>query len=429
MDTKDITFDLTLKEYKKTIKRLFLDNYFVKTRDTNTNDIVVIEKSFSKLIDSVIEGKIENSIKICEEITEHSVKINLPYVFLVHEFIQLHKIIVGVVLENYDKNSMLSIYNLQLIFEDVIAKNYLESYTVSLLAKNNVRINSLKDIYEKNIVQYYKSHLLWLSSLVKSVQDKKHPFPETNHTLCAFGQWLHSSGKDIIQNNSKYKEVEKQHQNLHLMATKIKSYMEKENVENHIILTYLEKAEMISLILGTELALIDNTLINSTSSKDTLTGALSRQKLAQLYTNQHEISFATSQPFVIAISDLDNFKRVNDTYGHLAGDKVLKGFVETAKKQMRNSDMIIRYGGEEFIFIFPAVSYEIGKKILEKIRVAFEEFEVEFEGNSIKTTVSIGMMALDSNDENLNLKDLEDAISIIDKKLYHAKNEGKNKIV
>ncbi len=429
MHTKDITFDLTLKEYKETIKRLFLDNYFVKTRDTNTNDIVVIENSFSQLIDSVIEGKIENSIKICEEITSHSVKINLPYVFLVHEFIQLHKIIVGVVLEHYDKTNMLSIYNLQLVFEDVIAKIYLESYTVSLLAKNNVRINSLKDIYEKNIVQYYKSHLLWLSNLVKSVQDKKHPFPETNHTLCAFGQWLHSSGKDIIQNNSKFKEVEKQHQNLHLMATKIKSYLEKENVENHIILTYLEKAEMISLILGTELALIDNTLINSTSSKDTLTGALSRQKLAQLYTNQHEISIATTQPFVIAISDLDNFKSVNDTYGHLAGDKVLKGFVETAKKQMRNSDMIIRYGGEEFIFILPAVSYEIGKKILEKIRVAFEEFQIEFEGNIIKTTVSIGMMALDSNDENLNLKDLEDAVSIIDKKLYHAKNEGKNKIV
>ncbi len=429
MDTKDITLDFTINEYKETIKKLFLDNYFVKTRDTNLKDITVIEDRFAQLIDSVLDGKLEMSIKICEKITEESVKINLPYVFLVHEFIQLHKIIVGVVLENFDKNSMLSIYNLQLIFEDVIAKIYLESYTVGLLAKNNVRINSLKDIYEKNIVQYYKSHLLWLSSLVKSVQDKNNPFPETNHNLCAFGQWLHSSGKDIIQNNSKYKEVEKQHQNLHLMATKIKSYMEKENVENHIILTYLEKAEMISLILGTELALIDNTLINSTSSKDPLTGALSRQKLAQLYTNQHEISIATAQPFVIAISDLDNFKRVNDTYGHLAGDKLLKGFVETAKKQMRNSDMIIRYGGEEFIFIFPAVSYDIGKRILEKIRIAFEEFEVEFEGNSIKTTVSIGMMALDSNDENLNLKDLEDAVSIIDKKLYHAKNEGKNKIV
>jgi len=91
--------------------------------------------------------------------------------------------------------------------------------------------------------------------------------------------------------------------------------------------------------------------------------------------------------------------------------------------------MIIRYGGEEFIFIFPAVTYEIGKKILEKIRIAFEEFEVDFEGNRIKTTVSIGMMELDSNDENLNLKDLEDAIAIVDKKLYHAKNEGKNKVV
>ncbi|MBI3873475.1 MAG: sensor domain-containing diguanylate cyclase, partial [Arcobacter sp.] len=253
--------------------------------------------------------------------------------------------------------------------------------------------------------------------------------PELNHNLCDFGKWLTSDGKNIIQNNSKYKEIEKQHINLHLMSSKIKNILEKEHIESHIILTYLEKAEMYSLLLGTELALIDNTLINSTISKDPLTGALSRQKLSQLYTNQLEISLATSQPFIIAICDLDNFKNVNDTYGHVAGDKVLAGFVSVAKSHMRNSDMIIRYGGEEFVFILPAVRYEIGKRILEKIRHGFEAFFVDFENNIIKTTVSIGMMEIDSNDENLRIKNIDDAVAIIDKKLYHAKNEGKNKIV
>ena len=77
----------------------------------------------------------------------------------------------------------------------------------------------------------------------------------------------------------------------------------------------------------------------------------------------------------------------------------------------------------------PAYSSELKGNILEKIRVAFENYEVFFEGNAIHATVSIGMMELNSSDENLNIKDLEDAVSIVDKKLYHAKNEGKNKIV
>lgn len=429
MKNLHLSSDYQLKDHKDEIKSLFLDNYFVKARDFYTNEISAIENNFSKLVDCVIDHETDICLEVCEEITKDSIKIGLPYVVLVHEFIQFHKIIVGFVLGNYEKDEMQRVYQLQLKFEDIIAKLYLESYTIGLLAKNNLRINSLKDIYEKNIVQYYKSHLEWLCDLVKTVQNKENDFPQINHNLCTFGKWLANDGKNIIQNNSKYKEIEKQHQNLHLMASKIKTYLEKDEIENHIILTYLEKAEMISLSLGTELALIDNTLINSTASKDPLTGALSRQKLTQLYSNQHEISIATAQPFVIAISDLDNFKKVNDTYGHIAGDKVLKGFVDVAKKHMRNSDMVIRYGGEEFIFIFPAVTYEIGRKILEKIRVAFESLEVEFEGHSIQTTVSIGMMELNSTDQNLNIKDLEDAVSMIDKKLYHAKNQGKNKIV
>ncbi len=429
MKNLNLSSDYRLRDHKDEIKSLFLDNYFVKARDFYTHEITTIENNFSKLVDCVIDNENDVCLEVCEEITKDSITIGLPYVVLVHEFIQFHKIIVGFVLGNYEKDEMQRVYQLQLKFENIIAKLYLESYTFSLLAKNSLRINSLNDIYEKNIVQYYKSHLEWLSTLVKTVQNKAEGFPEINHNLCSFGQWLTKDGKNIIQNNSKYKEIEKQHQNLHFMASKIKTYLEKDEIENHIILTYLEKAEMISLSLGTELALVDNTLINSTASKDPLTGALSRQKLSQLYSNQHEISIATAQPFVIAISDLDNFKSVNDTYGHIAGDKLLKGFVEVAKKHMRNSDMVIRYGGEEFIFIFPAVTYEIGKKILEKIRVAFENYEVLFEGNTIHATVSIGMMELNSTDENLNIKDLEDAVSIVDKKLYHAKHEGKNKIV
>ena len=185
---------------------------------------------------------------------------------------------------------------------------------------------------------------------------------------------------------------------------------------------------MLSLSLGTELALIDNTLINSKASKDPLTGALNRQRLNQLYINQLEISFATSEPFILVMCDFDYFKNINDTYGHLAGDKMLKSFVNLVKKSLRNSDMIIRYGGEEFVFILPAIKTEKARLLLNKIRVDFSEFFIIHEENKISTTLSMGMLEIDPDNEESYLTNFENAISIVDKKLYEAKNSGRNKV-
>jgi diguanylate cyclase (GGDEF)-like protein len=174
--------------------------------------------------------------------------------------------------------------------------------------------------------------------------------------------------------------------------------------------------------------LIDNTLINSEASKDPLTGALNRQKLNQLYFNQLEIAFATSETFVLAMCDLDNFKKVNDTYGHVAGDEVLKNFVKISKKILRSSDMLIRYGGEEFMFILPAIRLDKAKIILNEIKDEFASFVLDFEGNKISTTLSFGTLELNPEAEESYLKNFESVVSFVDKKLYEAKNSGKNRV-
>lgn len=306
------------------------------------------------------------------------------------------------------------------IIESICVGNLHESY--------NVRISSLSDIYEKNIINYYKAHLDWLNDLAKSVEERNSKtFPQTNHTLCTFGKWLIESGKNLIQNNSKYNNLLKMHETLHFMSKQMKDLI-KENDKNHIILTYLEKCEMLSLSLGTELALIDNTLIISNATKDPLTGALNRQKIEQLYHNQLEISLATSEPFALVMCDLDFFKNVNDTYGHVAGDKMLQNFVPIAKKSLRSSDMIIRYGGEEFVLILPAIKMNKAKDILNKIRIDFDNYILEYEGKKISTTLSMGVIEIDPENCDGFFKKFEDAISIVDKKLYKAKEEGRNRV-
>jgi diguanylate cyclase (GGDEF)-like protein len=348
---------------------------------------------------------------------------------LTNELMNLQKLIIEKLIIKNAKDEIYELYKLHLSFENVIAQVYLDRYTKKLQSKNNLRISSLSDIYEKNIINHYQAHLEWLNDLAKSVEFRNSKFfPQTNHTLCTFGKWLQDSGKTIIQNNSKFKSISKQHENLHLMAKQIKNYIAKKEENNHILLTCLEKCEMLSLSLGTELALIDNTLINSKASKDPLTGALNRQRLNQLYINQLEISFATSEPFILVMCDFDYFKNINDTYGHLAGDKMLKSFVNLVKKSLRNSDMIIRYGGEEFVFILPAIKTEKARLLLNKIRVDFSEFFIIHEENKISTTLSMGMLEIDPDNEESYLTNFENAISIVDKKLYEAKNSGRNKV-
>lgn len=408
----------------------FLNKYIINMRRIDENELKDIEQLFSSIIKSVCSSDINSAISTCKDLINYNIELSVPYVMLTHELMNLKKLFMERLLYKNAKEELYELYKLHLIFEDFIAKNYLDKYVNDLQSKNILRMASLTDIYEKNVIIYYKAHLEWLTSLAKSIAQRDNKFfPEINHNLCTFGKWLLSDGKNIIQNNSKFNNIFKLHENLHFIAQQIQNYLLQNGQNNHILLTYLEKCEMLSLSLGTELALIDNTLINSEASKDPLTGALNRQKLVQLYQNQLEISFATSEPFVLAMGDLDYFKNINDKYGHIAGDKMLEKFVDISKKVLRSSDMIIRYGGEEFIFILPAIKIEKARVILNKIRENFASFVLDIENQKISTTISFGMIEINPESETSCLKNFENIISVVDKKLYEAKNSGRNKII
>jgi diguanylate cyclase (GGDEF)-like protein len=429
MDVDLSKFKFFLEEEIEYLQEEFLTKYIINIRRVEEDELEKINDFFSLIIKHICLGDLEKAYKVCKDLIDFNIELSIPYIMLTNELMNLQKLIIEKLIIKNAKDEIYELYKLHLAFENVIAQVYLDRYTKKLQSKNNLRISSLSDIYEKNIINHYQAHLEWLNDLSKAVEFRNSKFfPQTNHTLCTFGKWLQDSGKTIIQNNSKFKSISKQHENLHLMAKQIKNYIAKKEENNHILLTCLEKCEMLSLSLGTELALIDNTLINSKASKDPLTGALNRQRLNQLYINQLEISFATSEPFVLVMCDFDYFKNINDTYGHLAGDKMLKSFVNLVKKSLRNSDMIIRYGGEEFVFILPAIKTEKARALLNKIRVDFSEFFIMHEENKISTTLSMGMLEIDPDNEESYLTNFENAISIVDKKLYEAKNCGRNRV-
>jgi len=127
----------------------------------------------------------------------------------------------------------------------------------------------------------------------------------------------------------------------------------------------------------------------------------------------------------LMILDIDTFKNINDTYGHTIGDEVIIFISDILRKNQRKSDVICRYGGEEFVVLLPETSLEDAVLVAEKMRNCIAESMVSVGGEeSFKVTVSIGV----SNIDILNEPNIEAALSIADQALYEAKNSGKNRV-
>jgi len=126
-------------------------------------------------------------------------------------------------------------------------------------------------------------------------------------------------------------------------------------------------------------------------------------------------------PTAIFMVDIDNFKNINDTYGHVIGDRVLKNLAKILRKNVKITDEVIRYGGEEFLVIAYRCDFEEGKKLGERLRKKIEAIKFK-DFPELKITVSIGIFIYEPGD------DLLDAIQKADNAMYEAKRLGKNRV-
>ena len=163
--------------------------------------------------------------------------------------------------------------------------------------------------------------------------------------------------------------------------------------------------------------------------KDALTGLDNRRSFMQLAEVELSKARRHGTSVCVILSDIDKFKAVNDTYGHAAGDDVLKQLSGVLTGTLRKEDIVGRIGGEEFAFVLPNTSVEQGVKIVEKLRHKIEttpcpiEYEKE-ENFMLKYTSSFGLVVLDNQHENI-----DDFLKRADVALYEAKETGRNKVV
>lgn len=159
------------------------------------------------------------------------------------------------------------------------------------------------------------------------------------------------------------------------------------------------------------------------SVTDPLTGLFNRRHFESCLDREFSRSKRYKNDLSFAIIDIDFFKQVNDTYGHSCGDYILKEAAYLISNNFRLSDMVFRYGGEEFVVILTETSLKNSLIPLERLRKAFENSDFRFNDNKIKISVSIGASSL--NDETSTPWQMFDNA---DKALYEAKENGRNQI-
>jgi len=155
---------------------------------------------------------------------------------------------------------------------------------------------------------------------------------------------------------------------------------------------------------------------------DPLTGLPNRAAWSERLEQEIEQWQQHGNSLLLAMLDLDHFKRINDNYGHLAGDRVLKLIASVLRKRLRGSDFIARFGGEEFVLLVPDTPLAAGAKLAESLRTAIEACPFHFKGEPVTVTVSIGMTAF-KTDEHSDL-----VLKRADQALYRAKNAGRNRV-
>ena len=159
------------------------------------------------------------------------------------------------------------------------------------------------------------------------------------------------------------------------------------------------------------------------ANRDGLTGLMNRRHF--MVSAEAEVRRAQryERPIAVALGDLDFFKRLNDTYGHGAGDVVLRSFAALLLDSVRQSDLVCRYGGEEFAFLFPESSVEQAHTLVERFRQRFSEHDVQLpSGLLVRITLSVGLA-------DASRCPLEIALQRADYALYEAKRLGRNRLI
>jgi diguanylate cyclase len=265
-------------------------------------------------------------------------------------------------------------------------------------------------------------HQQWHSAVLRAISckllvDKRDVGPEP-YRKCRFGEWYYSDATLNLRELPEFIALGEKHKLMHLMAVQLLLEAQKDGPVN--VSDYDSFANALE-VMRLELSALEHELESQLYNHDALTGAITRFGILPACREQQELVKRGLQTCCIAMVDLDNFKRINDQYGHLAGDQVLTAFGHYTMENLRSYDKVFRYGGEEFLLLMQHTELAAGYDLLERLREGIASLPINIGGKKpIRITASFGLAFLDPNSP------VEASIDRADKAMYRAKAAGKN---
>jgi len=266
-------------------------------------------------------------------------------------------------------------------------------------------------------------HTKWLTEwnirVICKIPVEAQYISEKSHIDCSFGQWLYGEHANFLRQKPEFSAIKSLHTVVH---DKMHAIVNKANSGEIITRNEYESFIASEASFSESLVKLRDELYKLLLSFDYLTGVLNRQAFFHILEQEYARIMRFNEPACIVLLDIDNFKNINDKYGHDAGDKVLISIAKFILENMRPYDSICRYGGEEFLICMPKTSVDISHNIIDRIREELSQQKIcILEDNYIQVSASFGIAPI-------SIENLKDTIVHADKALYQAKTSGRNKV-
>ncbi|MFJ5468931.1 diguanylate cyclase [Pectobacterium carotovorum] len=303
---------------------------------------------------------------------------------------------------------------------EIMSKTYSQSHDLAAKNEESYRLFSILENASMERERQNASLLNWENAFIFSVATGTPLSSIQDLSDSEFGLWFNHKGKSSFSNIQGIRTIAS-------IITETDDYIRSHSTTAlltqqdyaPLLKTVRSKIYKINMLLG---SLFDE-VQKLESGKDTLTLLLNRRFLPTIL--RHEISLAmhSNTSLSIAMIDIDHFKTVNDTYGHAAGDNILKRIAEILYESTRNSDYVFRYGGEEFMIVLIETPKVAAYTIIERLRKKIQDHPIHLQnGESVTMTISAGIAVYSGH------PDYECLIKAADDALYQAKANGRNRI-
>lgn len=272
------------------------------------------------------------------------------------------------------------------------------------------------------VEQALHHHNQWYDAIIRSLVCGLPSAPEDldpeAHLHCGFGQWYYKEAPHAVRMHPSFVAIEVAHSRMHQLAARL---LDRSSETGTVSTDDFDAFTDALASLRLEVSALKRELEEALYNIDVLAGANNRLGMLSSLREQHGLAKRLAQSCSIAMMDIDNFKKVNDRYGHLAGDHVLQAAAEYLMRQIRPYDKLFRYGGEEFLLCLPNTDLVTGHALVERLRRGLADLPISIGAHDpIRITMSFGVTTIDPNHT------VEESIAAADQAMYQAKRDGRN---